>query len=49
LEDQSLIVLRASFSGLHRFISRGKRDDDRNQELTAVPFGRGQLAEVLSL
>jgi hypothetical protein len=28
---------------------QGKRGDDRNQELTVVPSGRGQPAEVLSL
>src|ERR1700733_10079065 len=31
------------------FHQQGKRGDDRNQELTGVPSGRGQLAEVLSL
>ena len=49
LENQWLqIASRASLSGLDRFISRASRADDRNQELTVVPSGRGQLAEELS-
>jgi hypothetical protein len=40
---------RSSPSGLHRFISSASRADDRNKELTVVPSGRGQLAQVLSV
>jgi hypothetical protein len=37
---------RSSLSGLDRFISSASRADDRNKELTVVPSGRGQLAQV---
>jgi hypothetical protein len=40
---------RSSLSGLDRFISSASRADDRNKELTVVPSGRGQLAQVLSV
>jgi hypothetical protein len=40
---------RSSLSGLDRFISGASRADDRNKELTVVPSGRGQLAQVLSV
>jgi hypothetical protein len=41
--------LGASLSSLDRFISSASRADDRNKELTVVPSGRGQLAQVLSV
>jgi hypothetical protein len=41
--------LGASHSRLDRFISSASRADDRNKELTVVPSGRGQLAQVLSV
>jgi hypothetical protein len=41
--------LGASLSRLDRFISSASRADDRNKELTVVPSGRGQLAQVLSV
>jgi hypothetical protein len=47
LEDQSQIVSRTSLSRAGLFHQQGKRGDDRNKELTVVPSGRGQLAQVL--